>query len=513
MKHKPISMRLSAVVLLVLMIALPACAGEGGGVETTAAPIVQTTSPDESTSAPAETTADPNARPDDPLPATLRFDGERVRFISRDRSWVDDDITVETMNGDVTNDAVHKRQLIVEERLGVSFYEYKTGGKDSYAVTDEVKKLVLANSTEYDVMVNAIYSSIISTGDALYRNLYQIPHLNLENPWWSQGFNAEASIGNAQYMCTGDIAISLKRMTFATFFNKKMFEDHQIPNIYQTVRDGKWTMERQGEIAAGMYEDLNGNQTRDIDDKFGFMATNNKISLDPYWSSCDMRILGKTAQNTYEFVLDAERFDAVIKAAEKLFWENEGSWGLAQEKSDAEQETIAKRFGAGDVGMVTLRLIEAESQPLREMEDTYGIIPIPKLNEEIAAYYSYAHDQFNALAILSTVPDERIELIGAVLEELAYEGRYIVSPAYYDTALKYKYASDIDSGEMLDLIFENFRLDAGIFYSKSLGNVHDILREVVGANANNGVSRLYAESRVVKKKLEQLQNKILSLPT
>jgi hypothetical protein len=56
----------------------------------------------------------------------------------------------------------------------------------------------------------------------LYQNLLEIEHLDLSRPYWAQGFNEAASIGEALYMWTGAAALTLYRYMFVTFFNKDM---------------------------------------------------------------------------------------------------------------------------------------------------------------------------------------------------------------------------------------------------------------------------------------------------
>ncbi len=495
------------LALLMLALTFSACAsGDSGDTQTTTAPLAETTAPQV-----GETTAPVDEGPADPLPADLKFDGETVRFLARDRDWMDDEIAVDDINGEVVNDAIFKRNQTVEDRLGITITTFKTGGTDQYAISNLLKTLVLAGTDEYDIFHNSVYSTIMYTGDRLFHNLYDFDYLNLENPWWSQGFNAEASIGNAQYMATGDISLSLKRMTFVTFFNQQLFKDFNIENIYDVVRDGKWTIEYQGNIAAQMYQDLNGDQQRDQEDAYGFMTNGDQIGVDAYWSSCDLDILRKTAENDYEYAVNIDRLSQAVTAINKLIWENDGSWSVPKGGSDKEQDTIAQLFAAGNVGMVTLRLMEAEGSYLREMEEAYGIIPIPKLDESIDKYYSYAHDQFNAFGIPLTLKEERFDVVGATMEYMAYESMKVVMPAYYEIALKTKYASDMESGEMLDLIFENFKVDAGVLYTKNINSVHQALRTLIGNNSSNVASQFKAYERLVPKMLDSMQNKILAL--
>ena len=102
--------------------------------------------------------------------------------------------------------------------------------------------------------------------------------------------------------------------------------------------------------------------------------------------------------------------------------------------------------------MVTLRLVSVESDELKNMDDKYGIIPIPKLDEYQDRYYTFLHDQFTAFGIVSTVKEDRLQKMGSVLEAMASESYKSEIPVYYDIALKHRYAKDEESGRMRDMI-------------------------------------------------------------
>lgn len=109
----------------------------------------------------------------------------------------------------------------MEERLGLKIHNlYETGG--NYVVSDKVRTAVTAGSDEYDVLTNSVYSTIMYSAENIFHNLYNCDYLDPEKPYWAQGFNEAASIGEAQYMCTGAAALTLYRYMFVTFFNKDM---------------------------------------------------------------------------------------------------------------------------------------------------------------------------------------------------------------------------------------------------------------------------------------------------
>lgn len=457
-----------------------------------------------------ETTADDTHVSLDPLPEDLRFDGTTIRIISQDRDWVSDEVTVDDQTGEPVNDAVYNRQMAVESRLGVKITNFKTGASDAWAVPNLLVNLVLAGTDDYDLVFNSTYTLIAKTTEGIYHNLYDVPNLDLENEWWAQYYNKQVSIGNAQYICAGDANVSLKRMTFVTMFNQPVFDQYGVEDIYQVVRDGKWTIDYQTQLSSGMYQDLNGNNTRDENDFFGFVTNANMIGVDPYFASCELSILSKNADNTYEYTFTGERIVDAATAVCKLIWENDGAWSFKHTTGDAEQDQIADCFAAGNAAMVTLRLLSASNASIRNMKDKYGILPIPKLEESQQTYFSHAHDQFCSIAVPRTVKEDKLDAVGAMLEYFAYQSRDVVSPAYYEVTLKSKYVADEESGEMLDLIFANMNVNAGNLYYNALNKVSDQWRTAIGDNLPAGLpARLKAYERTTPKALTTLQDAIL----
>ena len=100
---------------------------------------------------------------------------------------------------------------------------------------------------------------------------------------------------------------------------------------------------------------------------------------------------------------------------------------------------------------------------LRDGIVDYGILPTWKADEAQDAYYaSYLPDPW-AIAACSADKEGAALLLSAI----AAEGFKQVLPAYYESAIKSKYSTDEESGEMLDLMLQNVRSDGMFIYGDS----------------------------------------------
>ena len=135
--------------------------------------------------------------------------------------------------------------------------------------------------------------------------------------------------------------------------------------------------------------------------------------------------------------------------------------------------------------MVTHRLIAAESEEFRGMQSAYGILPIPKFDEDQQEYYSLAHDLFTVYGVVSSVNSIDLDDVGAVMEAMAIESYRVVTPAYYEVALKGKYSKDPQSWEMLDMIVNNLKINGGLLYTINISDITQKFRTAIKNQQSN----------------------------
>lgn len=492
-----------------ILLSVCACAVEPdtSGEDTTVSQVSKT----------EETTADLRL---DGLAENLDFGNKTVTILNHARAnWTADEISVAKSNQEVVNDAIYNREILVEDRLHIRLENVQITGAIPDDVIEEVRRVVTIGDDKYDVSASACFLTMSASLDGLYHNVRSFSDIDLSKVYWSQGFNEAAEYRQTQYAFTGAALLSMYRFAFVTMFNKKLFDAYQQPYPYDLVRNGEWTMDRQAELIPIFYRDLNGNQKNDREDQHGFI-TSDQIGADPYWSACEMDIVRKNADGVYEIVLDVSKVSDVAAKMLRLYYGDDGSLAYERDSSDGEQERIRKDFAAGRAAMATMRMMEVEHGDIRNMTDQYGIVPIPKYSVEQENYHSLLHDMFTTFAIPKTLPEDKRELVGCTLEALASESYRSVTPAYYETAVKYKYMSDPESWEMLDCIYKNIYMDPGYLYATVLDHLHSGLRDIA-QSGNNTVSSYYKRKMTKCKnllktkvvgKLDELKEKEQSLP-
>jgi hypothetical protein len=448
----------------------------------------------------------------DDLPAGLNYNGTEIIILSRGRlGWYHDEIMVESLTSDPVNDAIYERTKAVESRLNVKITNLTDDDVAAETVPNKVATAVKAGTDEYQIMAAAAYTTAEASLTGIFANLNTTEYINLDREWWSQGYNRAMSFDGAQYTATGSMLISSYRLAFTTIFNKNLFTQANQPFLYDVVEEGKWTLDKQIALVPLFHRD-NGNGQQDTSgDVYGFIS-NDYISVDPYWSACQMDFLGRTENGEYTLAMDTGRIHDVSEKVLHLYYNTAGAAYIAPgQTADREQEVMRGMFAEGFGAMATLRIMELESSVMRNSSQEYGVIPMPKYDEIQANYQTYLHDQFSVAAIPTTVKGDRLDMVSAVMEAMASASHRIVKPVYYEETLRTKIAQDPQSARMMDIVTQSIYIDAGLLYSGTFDYFHNSFRALISGKNNDATSRFKGVQKKSKKQIDVLNESLNKL--
>ena len=437
----------------------------------------------------------------DNLPDDLDYEGDEVIFISRDREgWTDREIWVERVTGEPINDAVFERNMTVEKRLNVKITNVPAKNDPN----GTVELAVNAGTHEYDVMGAACFITLGQTPRGIFANLRDSAYLDFDQPWWSDGLNDATLYQGTQYVLAGSMLLSIYRFAYATVFNQKLFDDVGEKYLYEYVDNGTWTLEKQTALTPVFHRD-NGNGVQDKDsDIYGFISTTH-ISVDPYWSCCEVDILARDENGDFEIVFDSGKLHEVAEKVLKLYYGTDNSaYIIAPYGADSHMDEACDMFASGLGAMATVRIMGLERESVRNMKEKFGIVPMPKFDETQKEYHSMLHDQFTVVSVPTTVQGERLDEVGAVLEALSSTAYQVVKPVYYEETLRTKIVQDPQSSMMMELIINSLTTDSGIFYTDALGGFQNKFRDIIAAKNNTVSSGYKSSSKLLKKNLNNM---------
>ena len=134
--------------------------------------------------------------------------------------------------------------------------------------------------------------------------------------------------------------------------------------------------------------------------------------------------------------------------------------------------------------------------------DEFGIVPFPLMTEEQDTYYTYCSARWAYCAVSPTsLTKEEAEFSAFMLEVMAFGGMKHITPAYYETTLKFRDLRDDESGEMLDLVFDNVVYDLGIIYD--FGGIGSMISDLMSTNSTNIVSSFEAKKEVIQSDIDK----------
>lgn len=352
-----------------------------------------------------------------------------------------DNFFVEEEDGDVVNDAIFKRNSEVEQRYNISFnfnlIDWKTG-------PDAIQQNVLAGDNTFDLWTSTHLSlGNVLTGGYL-RDWNDVSTVNLTQPYYVQDANHAYSIGGHVKLLFGDFMDSNIKKAYVMLFNKRLTEEYGIEGLYETVDDGKWTIDYFSNLVKDIHNDLNGDTVYDANDFYGF-GTDNYAMVDSWSKALGLIAIDNSGDEPKLDFYKESTVDAYKKLYD-LYFDNPGVYG----KFEAFQARW-KMFIPGNCVFTNSQIGDLLNDDMRNMKDDYGVLPYPKLNETQKDYRTHLDGTYSAQMITITAPDENLERTGTIVEALnAYSREYTI-PALYDVALKVKASRDDDSVRMLDI--------------------------------------------------------------
>lgn len=456
----------------------------------------------DSTTASTEATRDPNA-PD--------FDADSIGDISGDfnilvsGNYARNDFAAENGEGTAVQNAVYRRNEYMREKFNVNItnedlIKFNSATGSGVGFTKLYTDYISGDKT-YDAAMVGTYDVATLAYSGYIHDLNAIENLNLSKSYWDQKANEDLSIGGKMFYTTGDITIIDNMVTNAILFNKDMIKNYGLDNPYTLVEDNEWTLEKFGSLVKAVGEDKDQNGIYDSNDTYGLLT----------WNDAMLSILGASGEkicsinnDKLELTFYNERVVSLYDMWEDIVFDQAHSYnyqynnveGKATPTSSWDEARI-RMFDSEQALFYTTLLTTVDKH--RNSETDFGILPFPKYDSNQKDYgnaVSAFHCAFVCVPTLAASPR-----VGAILEELAYQGKKLLTPAYYDQTLIGQYTRDEESAAMLDLIFATRVNDVGIYYN--IGDYKTALSRLYVTRS--ALSSLYdANLGQAEKKIDQI---------
>ncbi len=404
---------------------------------------------------------------------------------------------------DTTDDkiieAVNTRNQEIEDKYGIKVKAVAVS--DAYG---EMLKTMSAFDDNYDAAMPFMTgAAILAQNGDLYDLTELDDYIDLDAPWWNQNANASLSIAGRLFFTTGDISIMQNIVSSGIAFNKElMAESFPDVNMYELVREGKWTIDKFYEMCKAFTRQGDDNDKMDENDIWGSMGASDSL----YFASGET-ICGKDA-NDIPIITIGSGNQRSIDVAQKVigYLKEKGTWCVNVEdftdQTDKWGRTV-KIFGEGQALFDSFAF--SALKKFRAYPVVYGVVPLPKYNEIQDTYFSRCSaNAAYGTCIPKCVKD--VEFSAFMVEALAVGGKNYVTPAYKTAVLMGKDANTEEDEEMLGIIFDNILYDPALVYQ--FGDINKI---ITNSNTDNLISNLESLVPSVEAAIEQIVEKYESI--
>jgi len=397
-------------------------------------------------------------------------------------------LDTESEVGEALDDTVFRRNRGIEERFNI---EFRIVEEHFEKVHTTYRTSIEAGDHEFDIgfIRSDLMSSFIS--NRFVYNLLDYDEFHLDEPYYDQNVNAAArqiDSSTQLFASTYTNLIGADGLV-CTFFNESMLDKLGMDTPYQLVRDGKWTLDVFGQyMKAGA--NLNGDDSFTWNDngKATYGMATWATAFQALLTSCDVSLISFD-DGAPSFGAN-ERFYNVLDKIETVMKEDGFAiTGQGTRKSTMNYELI---FQNGRSLMLIAEL--KASSKYRDMDDTYGIVPLPKYDEKQKEYYTFRTSVEPLLTVPITHPDPASA--GIIMDAMAYESYANVLPVYYEYRMNQKQLRNDESIEMLEMMRTTMIYDIGM----TLGWTTDLMYKLrtLAATMDGGYSSTIAsyESKI-----------------
>lgn len=489
---------LCALCILFTFVACANVSDDGGEETTTPAAVADTDAPTETPDSGATEGSGDTVEPQRPsaFESAEKQDLEKYVFTIRYADFDDcySDFHSEGLNGNVLNDAVYERNMLVEEALNMSI----DISWDAYtAVNESVKTQVNAGDHSYDLFASQRTCLALSYGGYLY-NMKDIPSLRLDKEWWDQGYINTMTVNDKLFTVVGDISVASLLFVSSLTFNKRLIESYGLQVPYDTVRENKWTFDAMKTLLANTSQDLNNDgQLTPGDDIYSLIGWGSESGYSLFYST-GYKFMNRNASGDMVLEYDAERFISIIEKVREL-WDPMSTY--FNNGSGREQHAATWKIFADGQAVCADIVLSKIGTYFMDMPDDYGIVPLPKFDEAQEDYVTYSG--FTVPMLMIPANEQNTERTGIIMEALGSASYDNVTPKLLEIVTKVKNVRDEDSSEMINVIIRTKIVDTAHFFD--LPGYGSISRTLIASPATNPASSIKAYKNTAEKQWNRIQ--------
>lgn len=408
---------------------------------------------------------------------------------------------------DGLNVAITDRNDLISEYFNVTIEEIRT--ENSSDMLNRIRTGIQTATSSCDIAMPYMSDAATLALENCFYNLKTFENIHLDEKYYDQSSVSGFSVNDKLYFVTGDVSLLSFACTHAMVFNKDMITDYNLENPYELVSNGEWTLDKLSEMAKKVTSDSDGEPGMGYMDTYGFLVNNNFVSS--MFIGAGQRFTRKNASDEPELTIGGESSSNVFEKIFSLVNDpnvagqiDNASGGYFSTSSSAGKTCWqAATDSVANKRALFRSLAIIDILDLGEYDCRFGVLPTPMLDKNQMAYFSRVSTIYSScLAIPTNASDP--EMSSIIMDAICQASTSTTKNAYFEVIMKERKIQDLESEEMLELIFESRVYDLASIYNWGGASEYDTasLTGFMNQVAFSGVNTFASAWDTIKDKVQ-----------
>ena len=365
--------------------------------------------------------------------------------------------------GQTVNNGVWARQTQVEKIYGVTMVWHQA--KSNTTMQNELQTGLEAGAAKYHIATPRAYETQSLIAAETVYDLANSKYIDLTKSYYNQAAVDSFSIYGHTFFVAGDFSYLDEYTSFVIFYNQAISEKFQtFGNLYNTVRNGRWTLAELSKKGALVGADDDGTPGYQDTDTYGFGTTGmagffqasgiNQVSVDK--SSND------PSQYKYHITLNDPNVSDLVTQLVNI---KSSTW--ARTAWDGGYGAMLQSFTGGKLLFYEEVVQKIFEFPTQSETFKVAVLPLPMQNTDQESYYTPFASQATVMCVPKASVDR--EMSEYFFDVLSWTGQEYIMSSFYEAMESRLYddgeTSREDALEMLtDYVLKSLTYDQGYMH-------------------------------------------------
>ena len=382
--------------------------------------------------------------------------------------------------GYLINSAILRRAADIKETYGVELNWINARG--SHIATLLSEAIVSGSqSTKFHIAMPRMLEAQTIVGTNSIYDLAGSRYIDLTKSYYNQASIETYTVHGHTLFAAGDFSFLDEETSYLTYYNMAMTKGiKDFPDLYQMVKDGKWTIDQMTNIAKLITKNTGEPEWTD-NDTYGYGTTN--LSRFYQYSGIKQVSVDETGYGM-EYVISLNDVKVGTLVGKIIEIQN-ANW--ARTSWTRGYEAMQNAFEEGR--LLFYDEVINKCSYFENQNETFkvGLLPSPKLSESQDTYYTLCSYQSVVMCIPKATPDR--EMSEYFFEILAYTGQKHIMAAYKENLRTFLHPDTAaESMEIIEnYIFSNLSYDPGYMYGWN-GLLNSVQNDSYNTGYNNFIA-------------------------